>query len=60
MRTFLVVFILTLTFQSFAKSDDISEFDIEGISIGDSALDFFSREQISKYVYDFKSNECPK
>ena len=57
MKIFLTVLILIFSFQSWVKSDDISEFDIEGISIGDSALDFFSREQISKYVYDFKSNE---
>ena len=53
MKIFLTVLILIFSFQSWVKSDDISEFDIEGISIGDSALDFFSREQISKYVYDF-------
>ena len=50
MKIFLTVLILIFSFQSWVKSDDISEFDIEGISIGDSALDFFSREQISKYV----------
>ena len=28
------------------KAEDITEFEIEGISIGDSALDYFSKEEI--------------
>ena len=30
------------------KADDISDFQIEGMSIGDSALDFFSKSEIKK------------
>ena len=57
MRIFLLALILIFSLQSWTKADDISELEIEGVSIGDSALDFFSRKQISKYVYDFKSDE---
>ena len=51
MRNFLLILILTLSFQSLTKADDISDFEIEGMSIGDSALDFFSKEEIKKNKY---------
>ena len=54
---FTTVLIFIFSLQFWTKADDISEFEIEGMSIGDSALDFFSHKQISKYVYDFKSDE---
>ena len=41
-----LVLVLIFSFQSWSKADDISEFEIEGISIGDSALNFFSEEEI--------------
>ena len=46
MRNFLLIFILTFSFQSLSKADDIRDFEIEGISIGDSALDHFSKKAI--------------
>ena len=46
MRIFLSVLILILSFQSWTKADDIREFEIEGISIGDSLLDFMSENEI--------------
>ena len=46
MRTFLTILILFFTFQTWAKADDIRDFEIEGISIGDSLLDFYSEENI--------------
>ena len=33
--------------------NDIMEFEIEGISIGDSLLDFFSEEEINNNVEDY-------
>ena len=33
--------------QSWTKADDISEFEIEGMSIGDSLLDYFSKSSIN-------------
>ena len=44
MRLFLVIFILLFSSSVFA--DDISDFEIEGISIGDSLLDHFSLKQV--------------
>jgi len=48
MRIFLSVLVLILSLQSFTKADDISDFEIEGISIGDSLLDYLSRAKIKK------------
>ena len=39
---------LILSLQSWIKADDISEFEIEGISIGDSLLNFASEKLIKK------------
>ena len=46
MRTFLSVFILIFSLQSWTKADDIRDFQIEGMSIGDSALDYFTKKEI--------------
>ena len=51
MRNFLLIFILTLSFQTLTRADDIKDFQIEGMSIGDSALSFFSKEEIEKNKY---------
>ena len=50
MKRLLLIFILTLCFQSWTKADDISEFEIEGMSIGDSLLDFYSKKEIQKFL----------
>jgi len=46
MKGLLLILILTFSFQSWAKTDDIKDFEIEGISIGDSLLDYFTEEEI--------------
>ena len=46
MRVFLVVFFVIFSLQSWTKADDITDYEIEGISLGDSALDFFTEEKI--------------
>ena len=35
-----------MSFQSWAKADDIRDFEIEGVSIGDSLLDYFTKKKI--------------
>jgi len=42
--SFFLVIIFSL--QSWSKADDISDFQIEGISIGDSLLDYYSLQEI--------------
>ena len=46
MKRLLLILILTLSFQSCAKADDISDFQIEGMSVGDSLLDYFTETEI--------------
>ena len=53
MRVFLSVLIFIFSLQSFAIADDISEFEIEGISVGDSALDHFNINQIKNNSWDY-------
>ena len=49
MRTFLKVLILILNLQALSKADDIREFEIEGMSIGDSLLNHFSIHEIKNF-----------
>ena len=46
MKRLLPILILILSFQSWTKADDISDFEIEGMSVGDSLLTYYSKEQI--------------
>jgi len=48
MKRLLLILILTFSFQSLTKADDIRDFEIEGISIGDSLLDYFTKKEIRK------------
>ena len=48
MKRFFFILILTFFFQFQIKADDIRDFQIEGMSIGDSALDYFSESEIKK------------
>jgi len=47
MKLFFTVIILIVSFQSWIKADDITDFEIEGISVGDNLLDHFSDDQIN-------------
>ena len=46
MKRLLFILILTFSFQSWTKADDIRDFQIEGMSIGDSLLDYMSKDEI--------------
>ena len=50
MRIFLTVMILIFSLQSWTKADDIRDFEIEGMSIGDSLLDYISIKQINSNI----------
>jgi len=54
MKRLLLILILTFSFQSWAKADDIKDFEIEGMSIGDSLLDYFSQEEIKSKINSYK------
>ena len=59
MRIFIVALFIFFSLQSWARADDIREFQIEGMSIGDSALDYFSEKEMEKFypVYYPASNK---
>ena len=58
MKKLFIIIIIFISFQSWIKADDIRDFEIEGISIGDSALDYFNVETLNKKKRDwFNDNE---
>ena len=52
MKKLLGIAVLGLLLILSAKADDIRDFEIEGIALGDSALQFFSKNQIIKNTRD--------
>ena len=56
MKAFLI-FILIFTIQSWTKADDITEFEIEGMSIGDSALNYFSEKEIQDNKQNYYNDD---
>ena len=52
-----LVFILTFSFQALTKADDIRDFQIEGISIGDSLLKYYNLDQISNFFQNNYNDE---
>ena len=56
MRIFLSILILIFNFQSWTIADDIRDFQIEGMSIGDSLLDFLSEDEINNSRRNYYSN----
>ena len=69
MKKFIIILILTFNFQILSKADDINDFEIEGISVGDSLLKYYDKssiEDLNKTIYpasdkfyqiEIKSNE---
>ena len=48
MRVFISILVLIFSLQSWTKADDIRDFEIEGMSIGDSLLKYVSENEIKK------------
>ena len=60
MRTFITVLIIIFNLQTWTKADDIRDFEIEGISIGESLMDHMNIKQFNifkktqyEYVHTF-------
>ena len=51
MKRLLLILILTFSFQTLAMADDIRDFEIEGMSIGDSLLNFLDKSEIQKNYF---------
>ena len=60
MKRLLLVLILTFSFQTLtfrAQADDIRDFQIEGMSIGDSLLKYYDLNEISNFLRNNYNNE---
>ena len=59
MKKIIIVFLFLFNFQSWTKADDIRDFQIEGISVGDSLTDHFNESEIkrSKDEMQYDSNK---
>ena len=56
MKKLSLVLIIILSLHSWTKADDIKDFEIEGMSLYDSALDHYTEKQIKKYTANYKYN----
>ncbi len=56
MKKIILFLIIVFSFQSFTNADDIRDFQIEGMSIGDSLLQFYDKNQLEdiKHTNSFK------
>ncbi|MDB9743720.1 hypothetical protein OAB09_04530 [Pelagibacteraceae bacterium] len=60
MKKLLAIIVLSLCFITSSQANDVSEFQIEGISVGDSLLDYMSEKDIihkSSDKYFYKNDE---
>ena len=53
----LLIIILVLSFITLAKGDNISDFEIEGVSVGDSLLNYFSESEINNKKIFYKEDK---
>ena len=52
MKKYLLIIILALSFQSWTMAEDITDFEIEGMSIGDSLLSYMNKNLIVNAMKD--------
>lgn len=57
MRLLLSVLFFIFNLQSWTNADDIRDFQIEGMSIGDSLLNYFSVDEINRGLRDYYKNK---
>jgi len=50
MKNIIILLFFILNLQQIVKADDIRNFEIEGMSIGDSLLDYMTEKEIKKYT----------
>ena len=58
MKFFLLNLILIFSFQSIVKANNVSDFEIEGISVQDSLLNYYSEEKIINSHKTIFPNSC--
>ena len=57
MKKLFIIIIIFINFQSWTKADEINEISIEGISVGESALKYFSKQDIKNNSWDYYKNK---
>ena len=61
MKFFLLIIIFFLNLQSLTKADNVSDFEIDGMSLGESLLKYYSKKeinnQLSKMSTSYKSDK---
>ena len=59
MKKILLILILTLSFQSWSSADDVEDFQIEGMSIGESLLNYMDENIIIEKINSKSANYYP-
>lgn len=59
MKNFFLALFIIFSLQAFTKADDLKDFEIEGMSVGDSLLDHISEKEIldNKLNYPYSSDK---
>ncbi len=57
MKILLSVLVFIFSFQLHINAGEVSDFELEGMSIGESALKYFSKEELENHKYGFESKE---
>ena len=50
MKRLILILFLTLNFQGITKADDVSDFEIQGLTLGDSLLQMYSKKEIEELL----------
>ena len=50
MKKLFIIIIIFISLQSWSSADDIRDFEIEGMSVGDSLLNYMSKEKINNSI----------
>ena len=57
MNKIILILFIILNFQSWTFANDIRDFEIEGISVGDSLLNFYSESEINNNLGNFYNDD---
>ena len=60
MKKLFLILIITLSFQSWSSADDVEDFQIEGMSIGESLLNYMDENIIIEKINSKSANYYPK
>ena len=59
MRILIIVFVLIFNIQSLSEADDISDFEIEGMTVGESLLNYMKKTEIEDKINSNASYHYP-